>query len=77
MACMRQSVWTVNLPALHQYDKQWCGVAEKAGKAVTGALELFWWVQTLARIASLPIQPDPPVTFSLQQLVPHPACNIL
>lgn len=29
MACMRQSVWTVNLPALHQHDKQWCGIGGK------------------------------------------------
>lgn len=33
MACMRRSVWTVNLPVLYQYDKQRCGVAEKAGKS--------------------------------------------
>lgn len=39
MACMRRSVGTVNLPALHQYDKQWCGMAVKAGQAVTGAFE--------------------------------------
>lgn len=42
MACMRWSAWTVNLPALHQYDKQGQGVAERAGKSVTGAFELFW-----------------------------------
>lgn len=29
MACM--SVWTVNLPALHQHDKQWCYIETKKG----------------------------------------------
>ncbi len=43
MACMRQSVWPVNLLALHQYDKQWRGVADEAEKAVTRAFELYRW----------------------------------
>lgn len=73
MACMRRSVWTVNLPALHQYDKQWCGVEEKAGKSSDGAFELEKEV-SINTITSYSV--TAPVTFSLQLLIPLPACKI-
>lgn len=39
MACMSRSVWTVNLPALHQHDKQQCGMTEGTEKALTRPFE--------------------------------------
>lgn len=52
MACM--SVWTVNLPALHQHDKQWCYIETKKRRVAKSqwTLNCTAVVQTSEKIAS-------------------------